>query len=127
LRQSWQPLDRVLDAFRLNHERRGRAAYVSWLEARAATEGGRIEEKAMEAIRGGWYLGEEGFKDKLLGLIDLLQLGAFRFQHHGAELAGLSPTGHVELAGQIGRTLLKQMGAQSGLSRTQHGGSGAIQ
>ena len=24
----------------------------------------------MEAIRGGWYLGEEGFKDKLLGLID---------------------------------------------------------
>jgi hypothetical protein len=30
----WQPLDRVLDAFRLNHERRGRAAYVSWLAAR---------------------------------------------------------------------------------------------
>ena len=24
----------------------------------------------MEAIRGGWYLGEEGFKDKLPGLID---------------------------------------------------------
>jgi hypothetical protein len=65
-----QPLDRVLDAFRLNHERRGRVAYVSWLETRAATDGGKIGEKAMEAIRGGWYLGEEGFKDKLLGLID---------------------------------------------------------
>ena len=24
----------------------------------------------MEAIRGGWYLGEQGFKDKFLGLID---------------------------------------------------------
>jgi putative transposase len=66
----WQPLDRVLDAFRLSHERRGRAAYISWLEARAAAEGGRIDDKAMEAIRSGWYLGDEGFKDKLLGLID---------------------------------------------------------
>ncbi len=44
--------------------------HVSWLEARAESEGGRIGEKAMEAIRGGWFLGEEGFKDKLLGLID---------------------------------------------------------
>ena len=33
-------------------------------------EDGRIDAKATEAIRGGWYLGEEGFKDKLLGLID---------------------------------------------------------
>ena len=31
----WQPMDRVLEAFRLSHDRRGRAAYVSWLEARA--------------------------------------------------------------------------------------------
>jgi hypothetical protein len=66
----WQPLDRVLDAFRLNHERRGRVAYVSWLETRAATDGGMIGEKAMEAIRGGWYLvtlrnnhGESGVLD----------------------------------------------------------------
>lgn len=66
----WQPMERVLDAFRLSHERRGRVAYVAWLEARAASEGGKIDEKAMNAIRGGWYLGEESFKDKLLGLID---------------------------------------------------------
>ena len=26
--------------------------------------------EAMEAIRGDWYLGEQGFKDKLLGLMD---------------------------------------------------------
>ena len=66
----WQPMDRVLEAFRLSQDRRGRAADVSWLEARAENEGGKIDAKAMEAIRGGWYLGEEGFKDKLLGLID---------------------------------------------------------
>ena len=32
-------------------------------------ESGKIDAKAMEAIRGGWYLGEQGFKDKILGLI----------------------------------------------------------
>ena len=59
---------RVLEAFRLSQDRRGRAAYVFWLEARAENEGGKIDAKAMEAIRGGWYLGEQGFKDNLLGL-----------------------------------------------------------
>lgn len=29
-----------------------------------------IGDEAMEALRRGWYLGEEGFKDKLLGLPD---------------------------------------------------------
>lgn len=66
----WQPLDRVLDAFRLSQERRGRVSYISWLEARAAQDGGKISEEAMEALRRGWYLGEDGFKDKLLGLLE---------------------------------------------------------
>jgi len=70
----WQPLERVLDAFRLSHERRGRAAYLDWLEARAAHDGGKIDEKSMQALRRGWYLGEESFKDKLLNLMD--QAGA---------------------------------------------------
>ena len=30
----------------------GRKAYVAWLEARAENEGGKIDAKAMEAIRG---------------------------------------------------------------------------
>jgi putative transposase len=66
----WQPLERVLDAFHLSHDRRGRSAYVNWLESRAKNEGGQIDESAMEAIRRGWYLGEESFRDKLLGWID---------------------------------------------------------
>ena len=39
----WQPMDRVLEAFRLSQDRRGRKAYVAWLEARAENEGGKIE------------------------------------------------------------------------------------
>lgn len=66
----WQPMDRVLDAFKLSHERRGRVSYVTWLEARAANDGGRIGDEAMEALRRGWYLGEYGFKDKLLDMLD---------------------------------------------------------
>ena len=88
----WQPMDRVLEAFRLSHDRRGRAAYVSWLEARAAHEGGKIDAKAMEAIRGGWYLGEEGFKDRLLGLMD--KAGA-RIRDRGS-LAGAAARAHDE-------------------------------
>ena len=66
----WQPLDRVLDAFRLSHERRGRVSYVAQLEARAAHEGGKIGEQAMEVLRRGCYLGEDSFKDKLLGMLN---------------------------------------------------------
>jgi putative transposase len=66
----WQPMERVLEAFRLSQDQRGRAAYVSWLEARAENLGGNIDGNAMAAIRSGRYLGEVSFKDKLLALID---------------------------------------------------------
>jgi putative transposase len=67
---SWQPMERVLEAFKLSKDRRGRTSYLTWLEARATEHGGAINEDAMEALRRGWYLGEEGFKDKLLALLD---------------------------------------------------------
>ena len=67
---TWQEVSRVLEAFKLSKDRRGRKSYVSWLEARALEHGGAINAEAMEALRRGWYLGEEGFKDKLLGLFD---------------------------------------------------------
>ncbi|MCB1133508.1 MAG: hypothetical protein KDN05_20490, partial [Verrucomicrobiae bacterium] len=65
----WQPMERVLEAFKLSKDRRGRISYLAWLEARATEHGGAINEEAMEALRRGWYLGEEGFKDKLLGML----------------------------------------------------------
>ena len=67
---AWMEINRVLDAFKLSHDRRGRSAYVAWLEARASNDEGKIDEASMAALRGGWYLGKESFRDKLLGLMD---------------------------------------------------------
>jgi len=65
----WLVMDRVLGAFALAKDGRGRRAYVEWLEARALNDGGEIGEKATQALRRGWYLGEEGFKNRLLKLL----------------------------------------------------------
>lgn len=64
----WLDTIRLLRAFELAGDGRGRRAYVAWLEARAAREGGRIDEKAMKALRRGWYLGEPTFGDRLLDM-----------------------------------------------------------
>jgi len=63
-------MDRVLRSFELAQDGRGRRAYVAWLEARAANVEGKIDEEAMQAIRRGWYLGKESFKDRLLELLE---------------------------------------------------------
>jgi REP element-mobilizing transposase RayT len=83
----WLASGRILRAFQLAEDGRGRRAYVAWLEARAANEGGRIDDEAMEAIRRGWYLGKEGFKDKLLRMLEKVPgrtVGAIR-RVEGAE------------------------------------------
>jgi REP element-mobilizing transposase RayT len=66
----WLFMDRVLRAFELAQDGRGRRAYVAWLEARAKEDGGKINPEAEAALRRGWYLGEESFKDKLLAMVD---------------------------------------------------------
>ena len=66
----------------------GGAAYKAWAE----NEGGKIDAKGMESIRGGWYLGEQGFKDKLLGLMD--KAGA-KIRVRG-NLAGVAVRAHDE-------------------------------
>ena len=66
----WLVLERVLRAFELAQDGRGRRAYVEWLEARAANSAGKIDETAMAALRRGWFLGAETFRDKLLGLLE---------------------------------------------------------
>lgn len=37
--------------------------------------GGKINEEAQAALRRGWYLGEESFKDKLLAMVDRARRG----------------------------------------------------
>ncbi len=67
---AWLESGRILRAFQLAPDGRGRRSYVAWLEARAANGNGKIDEQAMEAIRRGWYLGKESFKDKLLRMLE---------------------------------------------------------
>lgn len=66
----WLVFERVLRAFELAQDGRGRRAYIDWLEARAADHAGTIGEAAMRALRRGWYLGDERFKDRLLELVE---------------------------------------------------------
>ena len=107
----WQPVERVLEAFRLSQDRRGRAAYVTWLEARAANEGGKIGDDAMAAIRNGWYLGEESFKDKLLGLMD--KAGA-KILKRGS-VAGAAVCAHDEKEAE---RIIRVVGADLGLPQS---------
>jgi hypothetical protein len=65
----WQVHERVLRAFELARDGRGRRAYVAWLEARAA-EGGKVTPEATQALKQGWHLGPESFRDRLLALVD---------------------------------------------------------
>ncbi len=66
----WLETGRLLRAFELAGDGRGRRAFVAWLEARAANDGGSIDEKAMKALRRGWYLGDPDFKDRLTALFN---------------------------------------------------------
>lgn len=85
----WLEIDRVMNGFKLDHGPRGRRAYVDWLEARSANPKGAIDEAAMAALRRGWYLGEDGFRDKLLKLVDNAKRRIQKAGHHsgGALLA----------------------------------------
>lgn len=65
----WLVMERVLAAFDLAEDGRGRRAYVAWLEQRAANSKGEIDQAAMAALRRGWYLGEPSFADKLRSLV----------------------------------------------------------
>ncbi len=71
----WLVMERVLRAFELAEDGRGRRAYVAWLEARAREDGGKINDEAQAALRRGWYLGEESFKNKLLAMLDRVRGG----------------------------------------------------
>lgn len=107
----WLEMDRVLRAFDLSQDGRGRRAYVAWLEARAANEEGKIDEAAMQAIRRGWYLGKDTFKDRLLKLFE---------KAGGTAASGGSRTGGVvrdygeKEAGRIVREGAKALGLPSG-------------
>ena len=65
----WLRMERVWQAFSLDQKTRGRTAYVEYLEKRALEANGNVSDEAMRALRRGWYLGEDTFKDKLMNLL----------------------------------------------------------
>jgi len=67
---AWLQMDRVLRAFDLSQDGRGRRAYVERVEARARADGGKFSAEVSEAMRRGWYLGSESFKDWLLKVME---------------------------------------------------------
>ena len=109
---AWLETGRLLRAFELAGDGRGRRAYVDWLEARAAN-GGAIDAGATKALKRGWYLGEAGFRDRLLGMLERKpgkrsrageplkhhgEMEAERLVVHALGLSGL-PVAAAELAG----------------------------
>ncbi len=66
----WLVTERVLAAHQLALDARGRRAYADYLEARAAENGGKFTPEATAALRRGWYLGDESFRDSLLVLVE---------------------------------------------------------
>jgi len=62
-------MDRLLRAFELAEDGRGRRAYVAWLEARASENGGRSTTRHRPRCSGVGILGRRGFKDKLLAMV----------------------------------------------------------
>lgn len=85
----WLVCERVLAAFDLAQSGRGRRAYVEWLEIRARDEGGKLSAEAMKALRRGWYLGDDSFRDRLLNLIEKpVQALRSKGSHSGLALGG---------------------------------------
>lgn len=63
---NWLVTDRVLRAFELAENRRGRAAYARYLEDRAKDREGSMTDESLKLLRRGWYLGDAPFRDRLL-------------------------------------------------------------
>ena len=80
----WLEMERVLKSFNLAESGRGRRAYLDWLAARALNDDGEIDPKAQDALRRGWYLGEDTFRDRLLDLVDKVK-GVKARKHNKSE------------------------------------------
>ncbi len=88
----WLVFDRVLAAHQLATDARGRRAYADYLEARAAENGGKFPPEASAALQRGWYLGDEGFRDRLL---DLVEKGSRALRKAGSH-SGMAVAAHGE-------------------------------
>ncbi len=88
----WLTTERVLRAFELDEGRRGRRSYTAYLEERAKDREGVLTDESLKELRRGWFLGGEGFRDRLL---DAMPSGAKRRRRKG-NIAGPAARDHDE-------------------------------
>ena len=84
-RPEWLSTAQVLASLRLGpEERRGYEAYVEGRALELGTQAGRKEmETQWKALRRGWYVGGEGFLEKLEGYLEDAVHGRQRESHSG--------------------------------------------
>lgn len=88
----WLETERVLGAFRLSPEGRGRRAYATYLEERAKDREGTLTVESLRELRRGWYLGDEGFRDRVLDAM----AGGLRVKRRRGSVMGGAATAHDE-------------------------------
>ena len=88
----WLETGRVLGAFELSDDRRGRSAYARYLEARACDREAVLNDESLSALRAGWYLGDGVFKDRLLREM----AGELRPKRRRGSVAGEAVRAHDE-------------------------------
>ena len=88
----WLEIDRVLNAFELADNRRGRRAYARYLEERARDRDGTLSDASLQELRRGWYLGEDRFRDRLLEVM----AGGLREKRKRGSVTGAGAKAHDE-------------------------------
>ena len=102
----WLETGRVLAAYELAEGGRGRRAYVRSLEERAKDRSACKTEGSEAELRRGWYLGDSGFRDRLLelaeGLVKRVQRGSVSgaaVREHGEREAERLVVGGLKVLG----------------------------
>ncbi len=105
----WMETGRVLGAFELAEGRKGAESYGRYLEARAKDREGVLTDEALKELRRGWYLGDEGFGEKLAAAIK------GRVPKRRASVSGGAVRAHDEAeATRLVKLLLEALGLPQG-------------
>ena len=91
-RPGWLCVERVLGNFQWRDDDRGRETYGSYMNSRVAQVVGSADpaqaDVCWNGIRRGWYLGDEGFRDKLLAHVESAVNGKQRSSFSGEAMRG---------------------------------------
>ncbi|MEP4077375.1 hypothetical protein [Haloferula sp.] len=89
---TWLSAEKVLGAFDLSMEGRGRRAYSGYLEERARDREGVLSDESLRQLRRGWCLGDDTFRDKVLDAL----AGGIRSKRRKGNVTGGAARAHDE-------------------------------